>query len=645
MKVNFFLLVAGCVIFSCLTAFSGQESGHGGDSAENLRKPLPVNAVPSGLTELGFKEVNPEPQPAGTETELGFILFSRPATIPVYPNTRPLADERIKSLTVFGTLGEIVSMNFAAYPLKALNNLRVIATELKSNEGVIPSESVDIRLVTYRNVVYPSYRSEKSYRKVPELLEKVDVTSAPEKECRRYWLKIRIPDSAVAGLYSGSVTISSDSSSKTFVLPLTLRLLPFKLLKDPEKHFTAYNYDILMYGASLYKGKSPEWLAKAAHNDWKAMAEFGFNTFPTLTTYYLADSKKIGFPRSPDETINGWMAAGLKGPAPVVFAGSPVLYKALTGKAMGMPHYMLPETPSDEYYKTITRLVVEFDKERQAKGWPEFIYNPLDEVAAESKDFGVKTYKAFKDAGVKTYATKSPMVPDASDYVDVVDAWCDPYYSAPYEKVVSDKKHSYWCYPNYVECAPTHDPLIFCAGGRMVYGYGLWRSGYTMLIPWIWRWGNMDSYLTPAGKGTPACGNQVDDNGEIIPAVYWDCIREGINDYYYVYTLETAVAQRESSGDPECRKLAAQGKSLLQEIWDAVKPQITYENAPWNHEEFDSYRWRMAQLIGQLLKFPAADNNQASSVIIDYKSKPLGSTQKQNHIFYCPAPSALGMMV
>ena len=621
MRGKYFLLVTGCALLSCLTAFSEQDSGRNGNL---LRKPLPVNAVPAGLTELGFKEVNPEPQPAGTETELGFILFGRPATVPIYPNTKPLADERIKALTTFGALGEIVSVNFAIYPLKALGNLRVVATGLKSDGNVISAEDVDVRLVTYRNVVYPSYRSEKSYRKVPELLEKVDAASVPEKECQRYWLKIKIPDNAAAGLYTGTVTVAGDNSGKTFVLPFTLRVLPFKLLKDPEKHFTAYNYDVELYSNVLWKGKSPEWIAKAERNDYKAMREYGFDVFPTLYLFYDPKTKKICYIGKGDggKSINEMLSAGLKGPVPVVFAGAPTLYKELTGKTMSSHHYIMPVPPPDEFYKTITRLVAEFEKERKAKGWPEFIYNPLDEVAAESKDFGVKVYKAFKDAGVKTYATKSPAVADAPDYADVVDIWCDPYYSIPYEKVIADKKHGYWCYPNNVQCAPKHDPLIFCAGGRMVYGYGLWRSGYTMLMPWIWRWGNLNTYLTPLSKGSPASGNQVDDNGEIIPAVYWDCIREGVNDYNYIYTLETAVAQRENSADPECRKLAAKGKALLQEIWDAVKPQPTYEDAPWNHEEFDGYRWRMAQMTEQLLKYPAANNQPVPSVIIDYKSKP-----------------------
>ena len=620
MRRKYFLLVTGCAFLSCLTAFSEQDSGQNGNL---LRKPLPVNVVPAGLTELGFKEVNPEPQPVGTETELGFMLFGRPATVPVYPNTNPLADERIKDLTVFGALGEAVAANFAIYPLKALGNLRVVATGLKSDDGTIPSENVDVRLVTYRNVVYPSYRSEKSYRKVPELLEKVDAVSAPEKECQRYWLKVKIPDNAAAGLYSGSVTVASDNSGKTFVLPLTLRVLPFKLLKDPEKHFTAYNYDVELYSNVLWKGKSPEWISKAERNDYKAMREYGFDVFPTLYLFYDPKTKKICYVGKGDggKSINEMLSAGLKGPVPAVFAGAPTLYKELTGKTMSSHHYIMPEPPPEEFYKMITRLVKDFEIERKAKGWPEFIYNPLDEVAAESKDFGVKVYKAFKDAGVKTYNTKSPAVSDAADYADVVDVWCDPYYSVPYEKVIADKKHGYWNYPNYVQCGPKHDPLIFCAGGRMVYGYGLWRSGYTMLIPWIWRWGNLDTYLTPFSKGDPASGNQLDGNGEVIPAVYWDCIREGVNDYNYIYTLETAVAQRENSGDPECRKLAAKGKALLQEIWDAVKPRTTYEDAPWNHEDFDGYRWRMAQITGQLLKFPDANNDPVPSVIVDCKAK------------------------
>ena len=44
-----------------------------------------------------------------------------------------------------------------------------------------------------------------------------------------------------------------------------------------------------------------------------------------------------------------------------------------------------------------------------------------------------------------------------------------------------------------------------------------------------------------------------------------------------------------------------------------------------------------------LSEFPAL--HRCFSLGRSFEAQTLGSTQKQNHIFYCPAPSALGMMV
>jgi hypothetical protein len=70
----------------------------------------------------------------------------------------------------------------------------------------------------------------------------------------------------------------------------------------------------------------------------------------------------------------------------------------------------------------------------------------------------------------------------------------------------------------------------------------------------------------------------VDDDGEVITAVYWACFRAGFDDARYVYTLQQAIVQREHSADPVCLAGVREGRQALQETWDAIRVQPRYRN-------------------------------------------------------------------
>jgi hypothetical protein len=157
----------------------------------------------------------------------------------------------------------------------------------------------------------------------------------------------------------------------------------------------------------------------------------------------------------------------------------------------------------------------------------------------------------------------------------------------------------------------------------MTYGFGLWRSGYTTLIPWHWCWTcgpDQFDYLRGSSSG---CGQRMDDDGTVIPAVYWSCFREGFDDARYVYTLQQAVAQRQDSADPACRAAVRRGRQLLQETWDAIRVQPKYlATDMWPSEEFDTIRWRLAVATEKLLQYPAANRGNPPSVLIDDDATP-----------------------
>ena len=282
--------------------------------------------------------------------------------------------------------------------------------------------------------------------------------------------------------------------------------------------------------------------------------------------------------------------------------------------------------PKEAFFKDVTRVFKKFEDERKKRGWPVFIHCPLDEVAIPYIEFGVKCYKAVKDAGCKVYITKIPTSVDADAYAPYVDVFCGTPFDVDYAKT-QNSSYEYWAYPNH-NAGEIKISKVMCKGGRMTYGFGLWRSGYTTLIPWIWRWEHnpMFEFDYLKHKKISQTGTQLDENGdengEVIPTPYWMCFREGIDDARYLYTLQSAIVERDGSKNPDCEKLVKEGRELIQTIWDNIEPQQKYKSrGMWPSSEFDAVRWKMAVLIEKLLKFPAIKKAVSPSVIIDTSPK------------------------
>ena len=150
----------------------------------------------------------------------------------------------------------------------------------------------------------------------------------------------------------------------------------------------------------------------------------------------------------------------------------------------------------------------------------------------------------------------------------------------------------------------------------MTYGYGFWRSGYTTLIPWHWCWPSEPDPFDYLRGRFSGCGQRVDDDGDVIPAVYWECFREGYDDARYLYTLQQAIVQRGHSQDPRCLRAVEEGRKLLHETWNAIHVQQRYlADGMWPSEEFDTIRWLLAAQIQRLLSYPASGQAIAPSVL------------------------------
>jgi hypothetical protein len=577
-------------------------------------------SVPDNYAELPFSEVAPTPVLTPQEQTRGFLLFQRPITEPVHPNTRPLAHERLRELTAFATPGEFEPLTFSIYPVRDLQKMKVRVSPLRSGDDVIAAENLTVRLATYWNMGYPRYTSRDTYRRLAELLEEVTEHSSPRHECQRWWITVHVPEGAAPGLYEGTVTLWDEglqhedgSGHSAIQITLTLRVLDFRLQSDPAKSYSVYTY----LGNSVQYGDRPEeFKREAMGNEYRAMAELGIDTYPTLSLSYdaVADTMIL---RYADE-LPRMHAAGLRGPVPVGGGNAiDVIYKRMTPGGERAAHWRIDKMPPPAFYKEVTRAFSALKQQAQAEGWPELIICPLDEVDASRSDFGAGVYRAVRDAGFRTYITKNPLASDATPYHEGVDIWCSQPFSTPYESIVGQDRFEYWSYPNH-NAGEIKDRRVMQKGGRMSYGYGLWRSGYTTLIPWHWAWTpapDQFDYLRGRRSGT---GQRIGDDGEVIEAVYWQSFREGRDDARYIYTLQQAIWERQGSSDEACLQLVREGKQALQELWSAIQVQEKYlADGMWPSTEFNARRWRLAMLTQRLLEHPSLRQTPAPSVLVD----------------------------
>jgi glycosyl hydrolase family 123 len=574
-----------------------------------------------GFKELPFIEKTQEPKLTETEKKRGYIIFHRPITEVVYPNTIPKSFERTDSLKSFAARGEFETLSFALYPLRELKKFTVRLSELKNGDSIISEENIDIRLVAYWNIRYPDYRKIcHTYRRVPELLEKVTSYTSPAKECQRYWINIKVPDDCKPGVYSGEIKLCDDLHTQSITIPVKMKIFDFTLKKDPNKSFSAYAKDMHRQVHWAETDEEIRFWEKAADNSYKAMTEYGIDTPPILPVHYDDKNDKLYF-HCDGAAIDKMKKHGIVGPVPCIFGWllEPLYMKHYNES--NLKKLDMSKIPDEKFFLHISRLIREFETLRKKRGWPELIYNPVDEPSAKERAFAVKVFKAVKNTGARTYITKNPTthLVVTKAFAPFVDIWCSQPYAVPYEQIKESGKE-YWSYPNHI-ANENRDPKVMTKGGRMTYGLGFWKSGYSKLIPWTWHWVNKRKpmsieYLVPNKQTTS--GNKINKNGEFVPATYWTCFREGIDDGRYIYTLQTAIIQREGTRNKECLNAIDNANLLLKAIWGSFNHQAMYlYNNSLSSFSLNAIRWKVALAIQELKKYPALNSKIAPSVLSD----------------------------
>ena len=581
--------------------------------------PVQNETVPPGVKEDPFIEHAPGCAFTPLERERGFALFTRPMTDVVYRNTRFLAHERIDELKGWGARGQYITLTFSLVPLTDLKDLRV-----RVENSPVAGE---LRQICYWKVIYPFYNSfvitpkDKRYRLQPEFLADAEPCPAKAHEVQRYTLTFRLPADRKG--FSGVFSITHSGLKTPVKLPFRVSILPFELKQDPHKHYSAYNYHIRTPKHRFYQQhkNNPALLHKVQLAEFKRMREYGLTMPPTfyMTWGNLPTGVKDSY-MIPNfaPALKELREAGFPADAPIPVPGSSTmaLYHRFTGLKVKNHHLTGIDCSKipPELYVWSDNALQKWLAYLKTLGSPKLVFNPQDEPDPSSMPFVEKIYGVFKKHGCTTYITSLPERSRGNGHL--YDVFCSGQFAFDFETATKGDRQ-YWCYPNYATYS-NKDMSVMCHGGRTVFGLGFWRSGYQVLIAYLWR------NMRPFRIGNSG-GHLLLPDGTVLLASYWECYRQGIDDMRYIYTLEDAVVKHRNSPLPEVRKTVKEAEELLRTVWGAIRPAkvYMYEHLP-PHAEFDGFRARMAALIVKLRSFPESEPGAvAPSVIFDPKSEIL----------------------
>ena len=554
-------------------------------------------------TETKHVDSRPLPEFSASDRQRGYAVFAKHWSEVVYPNTVPRAADLDVRLQTFASLGEYEPITLTVLPLRELGECRVSAGALKSADGVIPSENIEVRSVRYM-LVRPNYSTFFSYHIAPDVLESKESVQIRAGCNQRFWITIHVPDDASAGVYRGMLTFEPESGRPAQV-PFDLRVLPIRLRKNPEHIYGMYYRDPLQNVTERNRPQANAYFRRKAELERRDMVQHGMNSHISGVSG-LSRNENGNWTMDGAETERrialdrkyGLADKPLVVSFPVGYWYGRLVDKRGLGSHMRLVRADVPQSFFDE----VTKMVQAVETEKKKYDWPEFLYYPIDEPSTreESVLFMANVLKAIKRVpGVRTYVTADPSHEQFEPMWPHVDVWCCQPFVFGHEKIkqLSERhKIEFWCYPNHISGENDHTPV---RGARMTWGYGFWKSGFRTLIPWIYQsslgdpWNYLDSTAMDFfNRSTP--------DGEPIPVTMWEAYREGIDDGRYLYTLQKLVEENRGAGGDAAR-LAQEAEAELRQFWDDINVQEKYKfDDLWSGADFDTRRWLLASLILKL---------------------------------------------
>jgi PKD repeat protein len=374
-----------------------------------------------------------------------------------------------------------------------------------------------------------------------------------QSENKQIWMTAHVPANAVAGNYTGTISLSSPASTPV-IMNFVVRVLPFTLEPAPLKEILYYNGRV-----------ADTWRATKIGDDWRTPQRYALE---------LQDMKDHGvsYPQfSQDDLEPGMLntALSLRSQSGLPKDRIYLNWNAYIGNA----------TDSAGLVK-VADLVKKWKTYTSAYGFTDVYFHGMDEVRGNLVLSQRSAWTTVHNNGGRMVTTSF----DTTDPVDLTGNILDAVnlgtrLNATAASVMHDYGHEIYLY-NQPQVG-IENPENY----RKNYGFALWNGGYDGVMDFAYQARNGDSIWNDFDSPTKDEVFAYPTTNGVIDTIEWEGFREGVDDTRFAATLKKKEGS-DISGKEIVSSLLAQGNgmpAIRQKIIDRLllsKPAASFSGTP-----------------------------------------------------------------
>ena len=389
-----------------------------------------------------------------------------------------------------------------------------------------------------------------------------------------FWLTLTAEPDAKAGMYKATVRIKGNDR-QALVLPLEIEVLPFRLQRPTDRHWTLY------CDQHRWNHMSDQQIM-AELRDFARHGITGLNSI-SLGSADLSEIQDgiVRFDPADYRRITTMAAeAGLPGPH-VIRSWMAGAVRDVVAPGVDLEQGDWPQSVRDGV-SAVARAAVEATRDL-----PAWYFYGVDEPRGENT-YAIQDYQAWHAGGARTYAT----VIDMPFMEKAAAALTAPCFGVDFILGEKGRQVRERFLGNGADVSPV-PPEGTRDHNR--YGSGLlfWKSGAKGQAIWTYLRAHGDVFNdfdgSPQNRVEPKEQCTVyphllepDDWSTYqgaIPTIAWEALREGADDYAYLHTLSRVIAEARDHRDPAVRREALDAEGRLAALVDSV-PWASSMDAP-----------------------------------------------------------------
>lgn len=522
--------------------------------------------------------------PTDDDRRRGYVTFTRDFMQDVYYNDTPTRQEAARPLAAEAFAGEYEPITLGIVPLQDLGTVKIEVGDLAGPGGTIPGSAMDVGFVSYR--VSRVTMEGTVYTISPRLIMSSRSVEMPRGITRRFWLTLRTPADAKPGLYRGKLTIRPEKGGASDV-PVSVRVRAGTL--DPvDVPAGPWGYAI---GVPWQEG-DPE---AAAFNDrlslesLRKMRAYGCTSFsgvPTIAYGGFKDGKPVlDFTRA-DAQMKTAKELGFLA---VVGYGAGV-----SGLNAYYQDTAQMEAAGFKDYAAFVRAVyAEVQRHAAANGWLPVYYNLGDEPIGDDLVRSAENAEAYR----KAFPQGPPFFTAASSFTG--ENRQDPHFRLSKAVHVAN-----WNLHDEAAVRLLHEAggawAFYNGGNRWTFGDYMYKAarqfGMKFRLSWHWNAAAGDPYYALDCREDDYAWCSASPDGTLLPAIHFEQVREGLDDYRRLVTL--ARLARAKAGSPA----AAAAEKLIADRLGAFKLGQREHDPLFGPADWQTFRTKVDDAIEALRK-------------------------------------------